>query len=74
MNTVTNESTRPEARLQRQAADRLLQINALLVAVLFLLGAFDLGTMDSVCARPRRSRISAIILPWADQTGRVSLA
>jgi hypothetical protein len=37
MNTVTNESTRPEPRLLRYTGNRFLQINALLVAVLFVL-------------------------------------
>ena len=51
MTTVADESTRPPPRLQRYATDRFLQINALIVAVLFLLGVTDLVGMDSALGR-----------------------
>ena len=51
MSTVADESTRPSPRLQRYATDRFLQINALIVVVLFVLGAADLVGMDSALGR-----------------------
>ena len=51
MSTVADESTRPPPRLQRYATDRFLQINALIVAVLFVLGVADLVGMDSALGR-----------------------
>ncbi len=51
MSTVADESSRPPPRLQRYATDRFLQINALIVAILFVLGAADLVSMDSALGR-----------------------
>jgi uncharacterized membrane protein YraQ (UPF0718 family) len=51
VNTVVDEEDRPASRLQRYATDYFLQINALIVAVLFLLGALDLVTMDTTIGR-----------------------
>lgn len=51
MNSVAEESNRPAPRLQRYATDHFLQVNALIVAVLFILGAADLVTMDSAIGR-----------------------
>jgi len=51
MNSLADESTRPESRLQRYASDHFLQVNALLVIILYLLGAFGLVGMDSAVGR-----------------------
>ncbi len=64
MSTVADESTRPPPRLQRYATDRFLQINALIVAVLFVLGAADLVGMDSALGRAAHTVHELFAVMW----------